>query len=46
LQGKLLQINHQIEQLLTLRSEINQLLSGWQNLKTKLEDTICPIIQK
>jgi DNA-binding transcriptional MerR regulator len=46
LQDKLSQIDHQIEQLLTLRSEINQLLSGWQNIKTKPEDTICPIIQK
>ena len=46
LQAKLSQIDHQIEQLLTLRSEINQLLSGWQNTEIKPEDTICPIIQK
>ncbi|WP_413173782.1 heavy metal-responsive transcriptional regulator [Anabaena azotica] len=46
LQEKLLQIDHQIEQLLSLRSEIKQLLSGWQNIKTKPEDSICPIIQK
>jgi MerR family transcriptional regulator, copper efflux regulator len=46
LQEQLLQIDHQIEELLTLRSEISQLLSGWQNLETKPEDTICPNIQK
>ena len=31
LENKLLQIDHQIDQLLTLRSEIDGLLSGWKN---------------
>ena len=46
LKDKIFEINRQIEQLLTLRSELRQLLSGWDSLTTKPEDTICPIIQK
>ncbi|WP_414563470.1 MULTISPECIES: heavy metal-responsive transcriptional regulator [unclassified Anabaena] len=46
LEEKLLQIDHQINQLFTLRSEIGELLSGWKNTHGKQEDTICPIIQK
>lgn len=42
---KLSQIDHQIDQLLTLRSEIGELLSDWKNTGGKQEDTICPIIQ-
>ncbi|MEH2191102.1 MAG: heavy metal-responsive transcriptional regulator [Nostoc sp.] len=45
LEDKLLQIDRQIEQLLTLRSEINGLVSGWKNINNHHEDTICPIIQ-
>jgi MerR family transcriptional regulator, copper efflux regulator len=45
LEDKLLQIDHQIDQLLTLRSEIKGLLSGWKNINNHHEDTICPIIQ-
>ncbi|WP_017651698.1 heavy metal-responsive transcriptional regulator [Fortiea contorta] len=45
LQEKILHIDQQIEQLLTLKSEIGVLLSGWQNVDTKYEDKICPIIQ-
>ncbi|AFZ58504.1 heavy metal-responsive transcriptional regulator [Anabaena cylindrica FACHB-243] len=45
LQEKLLQIDHQIEQLLTLRSEITGLLSGWQSMESQPQETICPIIQ-
>jgi len=45
LQDKLLQIDRQIDQLLTLRSEIKGLLSGWKNIGDQYEDTICPIIQ-
>jgi MerR family copper efflux transcriptional regulator len=45
LQEKILQIDNQVNQLLTLRSEISQLLSAWQNIETKPENTICPIIQ-
>jgi DNA-binding transcriptional MerR regulator len=46
LEDKLLQIDHQIDQLVTLRSEIEGLLSGWKNMRSQQEDTICPIIQK
>jgi MerR family transcriptional regulator, copper efflux regulator len=45
LQDKVLQIDRQIDQLLTLRSEIKGLLSGWKNIGNQYEDTICPIIQ-
>ena len=46
LKDKIFEINRQIEQLLTLRGELRGLLSGWDSLTTKPEDTICPIIQK
>lgn len=45
LEEKLVQIDRQIEQLLTLKSEIGVLLSGWKNIDSKREDRICPIIQ-
>jgi MerR family transcriptional regulator, copper efflux regulator len=45
LQEKLSQIDSQIAQLLTLRSEIGELLAVWKNKSSKQEDTICPIIQ-
>ncbi len=45
LEEKLVQIEHQIEQLLTLRSEIGVLLSGWQNMDSQHQDKICSIIQ-
>ncbi|MBN3874462.1 heavy metal-responsive transcriptional regulator [Nostoc sp. JL33] len=45
LEDKVLQIDRQIDQLLTLRSEIEGLLSGWKNMGGQHEDTICPIIQ-
>ncbi|MCC5630538.1 heavy metal-responsive transcriptional regulator [Nostoc sphaeroides CHAB 2801] len=45
LEDKLSQIDHQLDQLLTLRSEIKALLSGWKNMDGQHEDTICPIIQ-
>ncbi len=44
LQDKILQIDHQVEQLLTLRGELQTLLSRWQSVPTKPEDTICPMI--
>ncbi|WP_071187188.1 heavy metal-responsive transcriptional regulator [Trichormus sp. NMC-1] len=46
LQEKLFKIDHQIEQLLTLREEIQGLLSGWQNREEQTQENICPIIQK
>ncbi|MBD2516282.1 heavy metal-responsive transcriptional regulator [Nostoc sp. FACHB-973] len=45
LEEKVLQIDRQIDQLLTLRSEIKGLLSGWQNMDNQHEDTICPNMQ-
>ncbi|MHC5613619.1 MAG: heavy metal-responsive transcriptional regulator [Nostoc sp.] len=45
LEDKVLQIDQQIDQLLTLRSEIQGLLSGWKNISDHHKDTICPIIQ-
>ncbi|MFN6530123.1 heavy metal-responsive transcriptional regulator [Nostoc sp. ChiSLP03a] len=45
LEDKVLQIDRQIDQLLTLRSEIKGLLSGWKNISNHHEKTICPIIQ-
>lgn len=46
LENKILEIDTQVEQLLTLRGELRQLLSGWQSVATKPEDKICPIIQQ
>ncbi|MBD2626042.1 heavy metal-responsive transcriptional regulator [Trichormus variabilis] len=46
LQEKLFKIDDQIEQLLTLRGEIQGLLSGWQNGDKQPQKSICPIIQK
>lgn len=45
LSKKLLEIDTQIEQLMTLRSELSGLLLGWKNPATQ-EGTICPILQK
>ncbi|AHJ29159.1 heavy metal-responsive transcriptional regulator [Nodularia spumigena CS-584] len=45
LEDKLAQIDSQIAQLLTLRSEIGELLAGWNDKPGQQEDTICPIIQ-
>ncbi len=45
LEQKLLDIDRQIDQLLTLRSEIQGLLSGWKNIAYRQEDTICPNMQ-
>lgn len=46
LEDKISDIDHQIEQMLTLRSELRGLLCGWQSLSIKPEDTICPLIEK
>ncbi|MBD2614678.1 MAG: heavy metal-responsive transcriptional regulator [Nostoc sp. ZfuVER08] len=45
LEQKLLEIDRQIDQLLTLRSEIQGLLSGWKNTAHRQEHTICPNMQ-
>lgn len=42
---KLSQIDRQVEQLLTLRSEIGELLLGWKNTSVQQKEIICPIIQ-
>jgi MerR family transcriptional regulator, copper efflux regulator len=39
------QIDHQITELLTLRSEIGELLAGWNHQPRQPEEKICPIIQ-
>ena len=46
LEDKLLEIDRQIEQLLTLRAELRGLLTGWESLPSWQKDSICPIIQK
>jgi len=46
LKDKISEIDRQIEQFLTLRGELRELLLGWDSLSTKPEDTICPNIQK
>ncbi|MCC5599801.1 heavy metal-responsive transcriptional regulator [Nostoc favosum] len=45
LEDKVNEVDHQIEELLTLRDELTGLLSGWDNFTGKRKDTICPIIQ-
>lgn len=39
------QIDNQIAELLTLRSEIGELLAGWNHQPHQPEEKICPIIQ-
>jgi DNA-binding transcriptional MerR regulator len=46
LQDKISEIDYQIEQLLTLRGELQGLLSQWHSVSTRPEDRICPIIQQ
>ncbi|MER3492213.1 MAG: heavy metal-responsive transcriptional regulator [Mastigocladus sp. ERB_26_2] len=46
LQDKISEIDYQIEQLLTLRDELQELLSQWHSVPTRPEDRICPIIQQ
>lgn len=45
LQAKVVEIDRQIEQLLTLKTELKGLLSGWKSVSNWDENTICPIIQ-
>lgn len=45
LEEKLLEIDRQIEQLLTLETELKGLLSGWKSFPAQQPGTICPIIQ-
>jgi MerR family transcriptional regulator, copper efflux regulator len=46
LQGKLVDIDRQIQQLLIFRSELEELLSGWETIPENREETICPIIER
>lgn len=46
LEHKIAEIDEQIEQLLTLRSELGGILSGWENFSSLQAGTICPVIQK
>lgn len=45
LEDKVLGIDRQIEQLLTLRAELRGLLTGWEDFPVPQPGTICPIIQ-
>ena len=45
LEDKLLEIDRQIEQLLTLQTELKGLLSGWKSFPAQQPGIICPIIQ-
>ena len=48
LQEKLVDINAQIDELITLRAELQGILSGWQDFpaQTGNQPTICPNLQK
>lgn len=46
LEHKLLEIERQIKQLLTLQTELKGLLSGWKYFPAQQPGTICPIIQR
>ncbi len=46
LKHKMVEIDKQIDELLTLRSELGGILSGWENFSTLQAGTICPVIQK
>jgi len=45
LEDKLLEIDRQIEQLLTLQTELKGLLKGWKSFPIQQPGLICPIIQ-
>ena len=45
LEDKLIEIDRQIEQLLTLQAELKGLLSGWQSFPALQPGTICPNVQ-
>lgn len=46
LKNKIVEIDKQIDELLTLRTELGGILSGWENFSTLQPGTICPVIQK
>ncbi|PSB27428.1 MerR family DNA-binding protein, partial [Chlorogloea sp. CCALA 695] len=46
LENKIVEIDKQVDELLTLRSELGGILSGWENFPSLQPGTICPVIQK
>ena len=46
LKNKMVEIDQQIDELLTLRTELGGILSGWENFHSLQPGTICPVIQK
>jgi len=44
LENKLLSIDKQIQELLIFKQELEGLISGWETIPEKSEETICPII--
>ena len=46
LEEKLVAIKEQIQQLQILKQELKGLLSGWEKIPEKPEETICPIIER
>lgn len=46
LKNKIIEIDKQIDELLTLRTELGGILSGWENVNTLQPGTIYPVIQK
>lgn len=45
LEDKVQEIDHKIEELLTLKEELQQLLNSWEPMDDRDRKTICPIIQ-
>ena len=45
LEGKLLEIERQIQQLLILQTELKGILSSWKSFPAQQPGAICPIIQ-
>jgi MerR family transcriptional regulator, copper efflux regulator len=46
LEEKLIAIEQHIQQLQILKQELKGLLSGWEKIPARPEDTICPIIER
>ncbi|HEY9880697.1 MAG TPA: MerR family DNA-binding protein [Leptolyngbyaceae cyanobacterium] len=44
LEGRLVEIDKQIQQLQLLKQELSGVISGWNPAPTRAEETICPII--
>ncbi|NJM76748.1 MAG: heavy metal-responsive transcriptional regulator [Acaryochloridaceae cyanobacterium RU_4_10] len=46
LEDKLESIERQIQNLQALKQELSELLSGWEVVPDRSEDTICPLIER